>query len=188
MSVKLEIPCSCPPPETLFSVDDSQPIKEEEKVALHAARTAMEFEAYHKRIAQQMVHSMGDYANIDANKRICKDIARNMKLDVSQISSQESQVRCDHLLSVDPISALQINTKINSILHTISQVEGLPGVTYAYVQFAKYLVSKCAGISDTLVFAVAKTAVGVMQRHPQLLSILLSFLHEVEESNVPQCC
>ena len=52
----------------------------------------MEFEAYHRRIAQQMVHSMGDYADIDANKEICKSIARNMKLDVSQISSQESQV------------------------------------------------------------------------------------------------
>ena len=92
MSEELQVPCSCPPPDTLFSLDATQPAKEEEKVALHAAKTAMEFEAYHRRIAQQMVHSMGDYADIDANREICKSIARNMKLDVSQISSQESQV------------------------------------------------------------------------------------------------
>ena len=84
------------------------------------------------------------------------------------------------------MSALQIQIKIDSILYTISQVNGLPGAIYAYVQFAKYLVSKCAGISDSLVFAVAKTAVGVIERHPQLLSILLSFLHEVRENDVLQ--
>jgi len=63
----------------------------------------------------------------------------------------------------------------------LKKLEGSTGVIYGYAQFGRYLINRCAGISDNVVFAVARVAVNVIEHHPKLLSLLLSFLHEVKK-------
>lgn len=182
-SEQMRIPHAFPPPPALFSFTQLQPEDErtEQEVALHASRTAIEFEAYHKGIAQEMIQKMGDYATNIGNRSVCRGIDKNMKLDVMQIAATETQVSLSASPPLDT-ACLQVHAKVSSILQTIAQVEGTPGVVYAYAQLSRHLISKCAGISDPLVFAVAKTAVKIMEHHPSLLSMLLSFLHEVWRS------
>jgi len=61
-------------------------------LALHAAKTAIEFEAYHKSRAEELVSQMGDYATNVANGAVRKRLDKDIKLHVMQISATESQV------------------------------------------------------------------------------------------------
>eukprot|EP00210_Caulerpa_lentillifera_P000741 g718.t1 len=172
MSETMKVPSSHPPPATLFSLDSEDPnlVINEYKIAFHASRNAVEFEAYHKHLAQELISTMGDFGTNIANRSICKKIDKQMKIDVQQISAVEQQVR----------------VKITRILSVFKKLEGSAAVIYGYAQFSRYLINRCAGIQDNMVFAVARVAVGVIDQHPKLLSLLLSFLHEVSVLTVPK--
>lgn len=92
-SEEMQVPYTLPPPSHLFFPHASEMEITKEKIALHASKTAIEFESYHKQIAQEMVQQMGDFATNIANREICRAIDKRMKLDIMQISSTKSQVR-----------------------------------------------------------------------------------------------
>lgn len=50
---------------------------------------------------------------------------------------------------------------------------------YAYKQLAKYLVSKCDGISEAIVFPLSTVVKNIIKKFPKILDVLLYNLNEV---------